>query len=319
MAGGGNKVEWKAMKNIVLATDFSALSRQAYPAAVSLAAAFGASIELVHESVLPPTMFIDELQATLASGSYYEQLLASLRDETKLDAFRGATVTTKLLYPGAGQTRLVDYVNDEAADLLILATHGRTGIAHAMLGSFAERAARHAQVPVLTYRETKSGADEVPFQARAILVPFDLSENSKAILPLVRQLLNGFHADLRLVHVLPEVAIRGDWGDVQEKLRVSQETAVKLESQLEATLGKEFPESSASVEIRFGDPYREIVREANRMPTDLIAMATHGWTGFNHFYFGSVAEKVIRCAPCSVLTLRPTSIHAEPDSQGSPT
>lgn len=310
----GNQAEHVAMKSLILATDFSELSRHAYPAAVSLAKDLGGSLELVHESVLPPTMFIDELQASLASGSYYEQLLSSLQAEAEHACFQGITVTTKLLYPGADQTRLVDYVNQGHGDLLVLATHGRTGMAHAMLGSFAERTARYARIPVLTYRHASNGSAGEQFQPRSVLMPFDLSENAKTILPTVRVLLETFPAELRLVHVLPEVAVRGDWGDVQEKLRVSHETAVKLERQLEASLAKEFPEARASVEIRFGDPYREIIKEANRQPTDLIAMATHGWTGFDHFYFGSVAEKVIRSAPCSVLTLRPAAIHAEPES-----
>jgi nucleotide-binding universal stress UspA family protein len=300
------------MKKIILATDFSEISQRAYPATVALANSLQAHIELVHEVVLPPTMFIDELQASLAAGSYYDQLRLNLESEAKHEAFRDTRVTTKLCYHGSKEPRLVDYAQIAHADLIVQATRGRTGMVHAVLGSFAERTARYASMPVLTYRDLAQEQTDTPYRPHKLLVPIDLSENSKAILPVVRSFWQTFNSELRFVHVLPEISVRGDWGNVQEKLRVSHDTAVALESQLNALLTKEFPEAKISVEIRFGDAYREILKEAGRLKTDLIVLATHGWTGLDHLYFGSVAEKVIRAAPCSVLTLRPTQIHAEP-------
>jgi universal stress protein A len=56
-----------------------------------------------------------------------------------------------------------------------------------------------------------------------------------------------------------------------------------------------------------GIPYRKIVEVAADEKLDLIVMATHGRTGFSHLFLGSVAEKVVRTAPCPVLTIRPSS------------
>ena len=67
----------------------------------------------------------------------------------------------------------------------------------------------------------------------------------------------------------------------------------------------------AGIDLEFevvdGIPDREIVRRAKEIQSDLILMATHGWTGFKHFILGGVAEKTVRKAPCSVLTVRPAA------------
>jgi nucleotide-binding universal stress UspA family protein len=65
-------------------------------------------------------------------------------------------------------------------------------------------------------------------------------------------------------------------------------------------------------QVVMGTPYREIVRVAAAEEVDLIVMATHGRTGLSHLFMGSVAERVIRTAPCPVLTMRPTAATAEP-------
>jgi nucleotide-binding universal stress UspA family protein len=59
-----------------------------------------------------------------------------------------------------------------------------------------------------------------------------------------------------------------------------------------------------------GIPYRKIVEVAEEEKSDLIVMTTHGRTGLSHLVMGSVAEKIVRTAPCPVLTIRPTAVTA---------
>ena len=64
--------------------------------------------------------------------------------------------------------------------------------------------------------------------------------------------------------------------------------------------------------MKWGQPYVEIVNEAKRLNTDLIIMGTHGRTGLSHVLIGSVAEKVLRLAPCPVMVLRSKKYKYEP-------
>ncbi len=294
------------MKKLLVATDFSEVARHAYVAAASLARAYDAAIQLVHEAEALPYLFYESLKAPFEYGDYHGQLEAKLDAEIGHPALKDSRVSAHLLTKG---TNLVDFARDEGSDLIVMSTHGHSGLAHSLLGSFTERVARYSAAPVLTYR--MKGEDSQVFEPRTVLVPFDFSENSKTVFPFVRLLGERYHGDVTFLHVHPEVPVRGDWGDVQHRLRVSAETVSGMEEELRNLCQQEIPNLKVSVDSRFGDAYREIIKEARVISPDLIVMATHGWTGLKHLYFGSVAEKVLRTSPCSVLTVRPEKVHEE--------
>ena len=294
------------MKKILVATDFSDLARRSYVAAASLATAYGAKIGLVHEVEALPPMYRENFSESLDASRYHDHLQSALYEELEHDAWQGIETEAHLVYNGGSERNLIDFARNEDIDLIVLSTHGRTGLSHVLLGSFAERVCRLATVPVLTHRS--QGHIEKAFQARSILAPFDLSENSEAAFPILRSLCEHVGAKVTMLHVLPEVSVRGDWGDVQERLRVSAGTATKSEEKLRQLCDNELPGMNVSVESRYGDTYDEILKEAHQLPADLVVMATHGWTGMKHLYFGSIAEKVLRTSPCSVLTVRPNNV-----------
>ncbi len=301
---------WSAqMKNLVLATDFSEAARAAYTAAASIARTYEATIQLVHEVESAPFLYLDAVNTQEILDRHYEKLKVKLENETKHVAFQGCNVTPHLGGFALDGERLVDFAEPHTTDLIVLSTHGRSGLPRALLGSFAENIARHAAVPVLTVRRRE--VDDDAFQPRSILVPFDFSENAKTVLPLARSLGERYSSKVTLLHVLPEVSVRGDWGAVQERLRVTDETAAKLEDRLESLGRSELPGVKVMTDTRYGDAHAEIVNEAKSISADIIIMATHGWTGLKRMYFGSVAEKVIRTATCSVLTFRPQNIQPE--------
>ena len=300
------------MKKLLVATDFSELARQAYLAAASLAKAYDAEICLVHQAEPLPSLYTVGSNVSVQLDEYYDRLHAELERETEQPALKNLRVSTHLLCTSQPSATLVDFAHSEQCDLIVMSTHGRSGLTRSLLGSFTEEVARHSAVPVLTYR--KREVDAETFEPRSVLVPFDLSENSKAVFPLVRLLGERYDGEVKILHVFPEVSVRGDWGNVQERLRVAEETASTIEKELRTLCEQELPQLKTTVESRFGDAYREIIKESRMMSPDLIVMATHGWTGLKHLYFGSVAEKVLRTSSCSVLTVRPKSIQEEPPS-----
>ena len=144
-------------KNLLVATDFSPASMLAVDAAAMLASAFGAKVTLAHVFDPAPMSPAPASQLTTAEQLSVEQNyehrlheeLERVRDE-KLDALDDVKVAL-ILGKNAAES-LCRYAEKEQIDLIVIATHGRTGLARMLIGSVAERVVRHASCPVLTLR-----------------------------------------------------------------------------------------------------------------------------------------------------------------------
>jgi len=139
-----------------------------------------------------------------------------------------------------------------------------------------------------------------------ILLPSDFSDCSAEAARAARRLAERFGARLLVLHVLDEPAALDPMfrGEVPlELLRGRMEQYAR--EGMEAFLAAHF-QGLPGVETRIasGVPFREILREAREAGADLIVIGTHGRTGVEHVIFGSTAEKVVRMAPCPVLTVR---------------
>ena len=143
------------LKRVLVPTDFSEFSRTALTYGCEFAAAFGAELHLLHvvQDVVglvpepglafpPPGNYMAELQASA------EQALARLPGIPGMEGLNVARATRQ----GAPFVEIIRYARESDVDLIVLGTHGRTGLAHVLLGSVAERVVRKAPCPVLTVR-----------------------------------------------------------------------------------------------------------------------------------------------------------------------
>jgi nucleotide-binding universal stress UspA family protein len=149
-------------------------------------------------------------------------------------------------------------------------------------------------------------------EIRRILAPTDFSELSKQGLKSALELAEAFGAKLLLLYVVepPPYPVEGI---VPSHLGATM--LDDLERQATNDLAQMVSETQASKmdvarRVVVGIPYRKIVDVAEEEKIDLIVMTTHGRTGLSHLVMGSVAEKIVRTAPCPVLTIRPTSVTA---------
>jgi nucleotide-binding universal stress UspA family protein len=294
------------IKKIAVTTDFSELAAKAYPAAYEIANRFDAQLHLIHSAVsLPPFYYVhaEGIPTDIPHDSHLEELGHQLEAEAKHSAFQDHAVEPHLIYHGFPQRALSTFARQNDIDLIIVSTHGRTGVGHFLLGSYAEKLVRLSTTPVLVYREGKSATSFT-----TALVPFDFSENSEAVFPLVRFLAEAYGTRFTFVYVLEPIpyTISSPSSFALSSIRDAAFAAPDVARKRFAKLKKEqLTGVDAEIVVCEGAPVTEILNLAKEKAPDVILSATHGWTGFKHLALGSVAEKVVRHAPCSVLTVRP--------------
>jgi universal stress protein A len=148
-----------------------------------------------------------------------------------------------------------------------------------------------------------------------ILVPLTVNKDSKNILDHAISIAEKFNAKIVVFHVLREPKM--DLSEINyesgflQKIRKQQEEEVERE--LRSLIPEEYYEKyNLSTEMTSGQPFLEIVNKAKSLNADLIVMGTHGRSGLSHVLLGSVAEKVLRLAPCPVMIIRSKDYKFEP-------
>jgi nucleotide-binding universal stress UspA family protein len=140
-------------------------------------------------------------------------------------------------------------------------------------------------------------------QFARILVPVDFSEHSLKAFQKAVAFARQFGSELILTHIVEQIIYPGDW--MYPPLAMSDFASEKREEiagRLKA-LAAESGVRSQQI-VRIGRAWQEIVEIAKERKADLLILATHGYTGLKHALLGSVAEKIVRHAPCPVLTVR---------------
>ena len=143
---------------------------------------------------------------------------------------------------------------------------------------------------------------------KRILVPTDFSTHADAAYQYALELAQAFAASVHLINVVEDPNAAGMWSSEVYTAEIAglQLNLVRdAKHRLEATVAS--GTANVSTEVRTGNSARQILEVAKEQGVDLIVMGTHGRTGIAHVVMGSVAEKVVRLAPCPVLTLRATS------------
>jgi len=140
---------------------------------------------------------------------------------------------------------------------------------------------------------------------KKILVPVDFSDYSKKALVYAVDFAKTVNAKLYLIYVIEPQIYPADFTMGQVIPTINPDLSEASEKELlrfaDEVIGDQIPYETIS---KMGQPFYEIIETASEIDSDLIIIATHGHTGVEHLLFGSTAEKVVRKAPCPVLTLR---------------
>lgn len=296
-----------AVKTILFPTDFSALADTALDYALALAEEHGAVLHMLHAVVLhaddpndPAHHFPDaaEIEARLEE-------VAELRMVERLEDRQVAGVeVVRAQRRGVSVAPVIlEYADSIHADVIVMSTHGRRGLSHAIIGSVTEEVVRLSPRPVLTIRGSEEGP--VPTKIERVLVPVDFSPHSETAVRNAIEVCRTYGSRLHLVHVFeqpvtPEVYLGG--GSVFGLDFSRQEASLR---QALADLARRMgADDSAELHLREGRAVSGILATAEEISADLIVIATHGLGGLTHVLLGSVTDKVVRRAPCPVLTVK---------------
>jgi universal stress protein A len=148
-----------------------------------------------------------------------------------------------------------------------------------------------------------SSSSQASIELRKILVPLDFSPMSEKAFRYAIRFAEQFGSAILLLHVIQPVVYPADFGYPPTLVDALDDTMQQAVQERLSAVASRAPLQIATL-IRLGQPYHEITIAAKELNIDLIIITTHGHTGLKHALLGSTAERVVRHAPCPVLTLR---------------
>jgi nucleotide-binding universal stress UspA family protein len=286
------------MRKILCPIDFSPTSKHALAAACQLAREHHAELVIAHAWQIP-ALYYDDLPFPV-------DVTQQMVDDAEVELGRAATEarasgverTGTLLLTGSAWRTIVDALEaDPAYDLVVIGANGRGGISRVLLGSVAERVVRHAPCSVLAVHASNAIG---PY--RNLLCPTDFSESADAALEVATSLVKD--GSLTLLHVLDLPASYSGVPAMSEFVSdLDKRGAALMQTRVDAVRPK--TNAQLHARTRIGAPGRQILAVLESEPAfDLVVMGSHGRTGARRLLLGSIAEKIVRHAPCPVVIAR---------------
>jgi nucleotide-binding universal stress UspA family protein len=276
------------LENILLPTDLSDDSLPVLPYVGQIARAFGAKVYVCHiHAEVPLTAGLAAPRLYEAEGKDAAEHLAAFRASPDLRGLEPKLI----LAAGTVREEMQKIIADHHIDLVMVGTHGRTGLAKMVLGSVAEEICRVATCPVFTASPATKPKPEAPF--KDILFPTNLSEISKKTLPYIALLARKYGSRVTVLHV---VAQGGASGADREK------HAESVRRTMSRDFGTALAQFQPEFNVAFGNTAEAVLRVAKEKPMGLIALGIR-----NAFRPGILVERtayrIMAGAKCPVLTV----------------
>jgi nucleotide-binding universal stress UspA family protein len=281
------------IRQILVPTDFSENARHAVDYAIALAKQCSAKLHLLHTPVIPTYLLMD-----LSYSPGPEAVTRILNDsqealdaEAKRVADAGVEHFTAIR-EGTVHEVIRDYAREHEVDLVVVGTHGRSGVSKLMYGSVTERVVKTVHTPIIV---VPPGGDEAP---KSILISYDFSEPAKRAADVAAAIHSVVRGPLHLVHSYLDV-----WGEYTDRGAVVGEAAEKrrealrlgLREMLETDAQELFPKDAEATEVHLvtGDPAESILKVADDVGATLICAGTTGKSGIERLLIGSVARRLL--------------------------
>jgi nucleotide-binding universal stress UspA family protein len=298
-----------AVKNVLFATDFSETAEAALPYAMAICRRFGSTLHALHVVSEASTLLMTGGVDYVSVNTIYEDAYTDAKERLDQMALRLEGIPHRNhVRHGFLWKNISAVIAENKIDLIVVGTHGRTGLGKLVLGSVAENILRHAPCPVLTIGPKvfgraklpafpRGGRDLAPLELdlRQIVFATNLSSNSAPSAQAAVALAEEFHARLSLLHVMEDYTQLGRRpGPIEDGVRRLR-ALLPLNSNLKHT-----PETV----LEFGTPSDRILEVAVEREADLIVLGARAMeVGTTHLPW-TTAHHVIANAHCPVLTIR---------------
>jgi nucleotide-binding universal stress UspA family protein len=286
-------------RRMLVALDGSKMAEVVFSYARELSGRLGLDLDLIHVCTA------DEATQLPMRQAYIEHMAEILQAQSQEIRSKAEIISGKKILEARGKVvvgypaeEILKYADDNKIDIIMLATHGRSGIRQWGLGSVADKVIHAANVPVwLVPAALHEGIlhDNIP--GRSILVPLDGSKMAEEVFPHILNLAEQRNADTKITLINVVKPANPKISDEERSLIGAEFSGLKTSGELYLQKAvKQFEDAGLKVEYEqlVGDPAEEIVRYAAVSQPRLIVMATHGRSGFSRVVFGSVTENVLR-------------------------
>lgn len=278
---------------ILVPLDGSSLSEQVLPHAQKLSQCFDAPVDFVC------AVEIEEVPEAIVADAQQDcgKYLQRIADSSALELKPGCVVK-----PGIPAEVILDQAEAEEGTLIVMATHGYSGLQRWILGSVAHKVVQAATTPVLLIPAGAKSPEGGMVEFERIIVPLDGSPAAEHILPYATALCKAFDSEIILLRAyiarFPGSTIR--MHEVTQIVRDSAENYLQEKVRQLQSNGVE----KVSYEVLHGIPAEQITDFALRTPNSLTAMCTHGRHGVGRWLLGSVTDAVIHSSEEPVLVIR---------------
>jgi nucleotide-binding universal stress UspA family protein len=305
------------VKNIICTTDFSDVSNHAVPFGIALAKKMGAKLHLCHVIDLSSVAmygegFSEPLEQERRIMNYADEHLRRLIGDQPVDWELVTAV-------GHTADEIAHIAEEKNADLVVSATHGRSGIKRLVLGSVTERLMRILPCPLFVVRSPEQDVlapmnEVIGFQR--ILVGCDFSPDSGLAFQYGLSLAQEFQSEVHLAHVIEPAVYKNLLRlAIEEKEGYQKELRKKLREKLTAQVPEEVHNwCTPKIILLAGQPHEELTKYAVVNEVDLIVLGVRGQSLVETMFVGSTTDRVVREAPCPVLSVGPTAEGVQEES-----
>ena len=282
------------LKRILVATDFTECSERALLTSLGIAQRYGSKLHIVH--VVPSEGYGVTGAGMLGAVHFARRGAHDLESELLQKGYLEGIPYQISVEKGEVWPALFRIVEEEHMDLVVVGTHGRSGLGKLLLGSVAEKIFRQARCPVLTVGPNFQRSFPLSGQPRGVLYPTDFSRQAEHAFPYAVSLAQDHQAELVVMHVQP------DWSEAaHNRDRAVRYTSVCLQKLMSSATGLA---REPEFVVATGDPAEGIVKAATVRGTELIVLGVRAPAVLSDRFGWSTAYEVIRQAHCPVLTVR---------------
>ena len=276
------------MKKIIVPIDFSQHSEYAMEAAAILAKKHNAEILALHMLEMSDILLNKTDNEQHAKAVFFFKLAEKkFEDFLSKDYLKGITVTPIVKHFKVF-SEISEVAKDQGADLIVMGSHGSSGVKEIFIGSNTEKVVRNADIPVLVVKN-----DPILMDFENVVFACDFSEDSVRAYLNASKLFKTLDSNIHLVYVnLPSENFK---------------SSVEMEKRVAEFLKKADGNLDNMKSVHYISDYtieKGILNFANVIGADLIAVATHGRTGIAHFFEGSISENVANHSLLPVMTFK---------------